>query len=209
MKALRISGNTAIQFCFFALITVLFLVLSPVRGTCGTFSDDYEDGQLGSWWYVYDGSVTDADEGDGALHLAGPDPSAMLFGDILTFRQIESLTGDVSVKATFEAVNPGANTLYGIFNGDMARTDQAHISILPDFDPVLNRGTMVSFSDENVFIAPDYPNVGEVDIPEFNPGDIVTLSLLKMGDEVGGFYSVNGGGFYQVGPSTTISEPFV
>ncbi|RJP73237.1 MAG: hypothetical protein C4532_04800, partial [Candidatus Abyssobacteria bacterium SURF_17] len=191
------------------LLAALAVIFSPAAGACGTFSDDFEDGALGSWWYLYDGMVRDSDESGGELQLIGPDAEAKIFGDILTFQQVENLTGDVTVTATFTAINPNQSTLYGIFVGNLSRTDQAHISVFCDSDEVLNRATMISVSDESVYTPPDYLSLAEIDVPEFNPGDIITLKLEKVSGEVTGYYSVNGGAFSLVGPvSATTADPF-
>ncbi|MBI5118760.1 thrombospondin type 3 repeat-containing protein, partial [Candidatus Poribacteria bacterium] len=210
MKAFRISRNTSVQLHSLVLLVALLLLLSPVRAVCGTFSDDFEDGALGSWWYVFDGNVADADEDSGVLHLAGPDAEARLWGDALAFGLTENLTGDVVITAEFKAINPPPFTIYGILVGRTDRSEQVGVAIYHDYDPVLNRGTVMSFSDENVFSPPGYPAIEEIDVPEFNPGDVVTLKLEKIAGVVMGYYSLNGLPYTQIGSaSATMPDPFV
>jgi hypothetical protein len=191
------------------LVIALGIVFLPAAGLCGTFSDDFEDGALGSWWHESDGSITDADEYGGILHLSGPDPEAELLGDIPTVGQWEYFTGDVTVTATFEAVNPTPFTTFGLVLGNGDHTEHAGISVYHDYDPVLNRGTMICFADESVFLSPSYAPATEVDIPDFAPGDIITLQLVKVAGEAAGLYSINDGPFYQIGSTTvTTEDPF-
>jgi len=174
------------------------------------FTDDFEDGRLNSSWFVYDGSVNDTDESDGVLHLSGPDSTAKLFGDVLMFKNVETLSESVAVTATFEAINPPPTSAYGILVGKLDLKDNANLALYNNSDTSPAKGTMIAFTDETVYNPPNYPALAEVDIPEFKAGERITLRLVKDGaNEVTAYYSMNGTDFTQVGSvSAETSDPF-
>lgn len=127
------------------------------------------------------------------------------------FGETENLTGSVSVTATFEAINPGPATVYGIWIGKRNLRDNANVAIYRAENENQNEGTMIALSDETVYDPSDeYPALVEAEIADFNPGDVVTLKLIKNEDsEVIGYYSVNASNFIQVGNvSAKTGDPF-